>query len=49
MHPCPSDSSFFAYALVCAAFMAIGFTSIIALASELVSRETFKKKEDRDV
>lgn len=42
MHPCPSDSSFFAYALVCAAFMAIGFTAIIVLAGEIVSRDTFK-------
>ena len=38
--------SYVAFMMICGAFMAIGFTSIIALASELISRETFEGKDD---
>ena len=48
MHQAPSNASFFVFVLLSAVFMAVGFTSIIALASELVNRETFTKKGDGD-
>lgn len=45
---CPSDTSLFWFYIACAGFMSVGFASIVTLAGELVNRQTFEKKDDKE-
>ena len=41
-----STSAYVMFMLLCGALMATGFASIIMMAGELVTRETFEEKND---
>ena len=40
-----SDAAYVVFMLICGALMATGFTCIIMLAGELVTRETFEEED----
>ena len=45
---CPSDVSLYWFYIISAVFMSAGFASIIALAGEIINKDTFKKSDDND-